>query len=69
MQLPVISRRILRQLRRLGWIATRRRCSRNTDQLRHHQFQAFITAVAGAECNTVIELKPEHHAALPWNFA
>ncbi|WP_231740708.1 hypothetical protein, partial [Pseudomonas lundensis] len=26
-------------------------------------------AVAGAECNTVIELKPEHHAALPWNFA
>ncbi|WP_237149997.1 hypothetical protein, partial [Metapseudomonas otitidis] len=24
-------------------------------------------AVAGAECNTVIELKPEHHAALPWN--
>ena len=21
------------------------------------------TAVAGAECNTVIELKPEHHAA------
>ena len=28
-----------------------------------------ITAVAGAECNTVIELKPEHHAALPWSFA
>ena len=27
------------------------------------------TAVAGAECNTVIELKPEHHAALPWSFA
>ena len=26
-------------------------------------------AVAGAECNTVIELKPEHHAALPWSFA
>ena len=26
-------------------------------------------AVAGAECNTVIELKPEHHAALPWHFA
>ncbi|WP_218244957.1 hypothetical protein, partial [Pseudomonas asiatica] len=25
-------------------------------------------AVAGAECNTVIELKPEHHAALPWHF-
>ncbi|MEH6615971.1 MAG: transposase, partial [Pseudomonas marincola] len=25
-------------------------------------------AVAGAECNTVIELKPEHHAALPWSF-
>ncbi|WP_228386069.1 hypothetical protein, partial [Pseudomonas helleri] len=22
-------------------------------------------AVAGAECNTVIELKPEHHAASP----
>jgi threonine/homoserine/homoserine lactone efflux protein len=29
----------------------------------------IITAVAGAECNTVIELKPEHHAALPWHFA
>jgi DNA-binding transcriptional LysR family regulator len=28
-----------------------------------------IQAVAGAECNTVIELKPEHHAALPWHFA
>jgi len=27
------------------------------------------SAVAGAECNTVIELKPEHHAALPWHFA
>ena len=27
------------------------------------------TAVAGAECNTVIELKPEHHAASPWHFA
>jgi len=26
-------------------------------------------AVAGAECNTVIELKPEHHAASPWHFA
>ncbi|MCB4797182.1 protein rep, partial [Pseudomonas sp. NP21570] len=25
-------------------------------------------AVAGAECNTVIELKPEHHAASPWHF-
>ncbi|MQT78384.1 hypothetical protein, partial [Pseudomonas helleri] len=24
-------------------------------------------AVAGAECNTVIELKPEHHAASPWH--
>ena len=29
----------------------------------------FTLAVAGAECNTVIELKPEHHAALPWHFA
>ena len=29
----------------------------------------IIMAVAGAECNTVIELKPEHHAALPWHFA
>ncbi|NMY66579.1 hypothetical protein HBN77_21415 [Pseudomonas sp. WS 5018] len=29
----------------------------------------FIRAVAGAECNTVIELKPEHHAASPWHFA
>ena len=29
----------------------------------------LISAVAGAECNTVIELKPEHHAALPWHFA
>ncbi|MEH6615133.1 hypothetical protein, partial [Pseudomonas marincola] len=28
----------------------------------------FCPAVAGAECNTVIELKPEHHAALPWSF-
>ncbi|WP_312916339.1 MBL fold metallo-hydrolase [Stutzerimonas kunmingensis] len=26
-------------------------------------------AVAGAERNTVIELKPEHHAASPWHFA
>ena len=38
------------------------------------RMQARITvliswAVAGAECNTVIELKPEHHAALPWSFA
>ena len=24
---------------------------------------AIKVAVAGAECNTVIELKPEHHAA------
>ena len=31
--------------------------------------QTIERAVAGAECNTVIELKPEHHAALPWNFA
>ena len=30
---------------------------------------AIHLAVAGAECNTVIELKPEHHAALPWHFA
>ncbi|MBW6175440.1 hypothetical protein KZ877_09725, partial [Pseudomonas aeruginosa] len=29
---------------------------------------ALNRAVAGAECNTVIELKPEHHAALPWHF-
>ncbi len=29
----------------------------------------YIWAVAGAECNTVIELKPEHHAASPWHFA
>lgn len=28
-----------------------------------------ISAVAGAERNTVIELKPEHHAASPWHFA
>ena len=31
--------------------------------------EVYERAVAGAECNTVIELKPEHHAALPWNFA
>ncbi|MWK60176.1 hypothetical protein GO594_29740, partial [Pseudomonas otitidis] len=30
--------------------------------------KTLVLAVAGAECNTVIELKPEHHAALPWNF-
>ena len=29
----------------------------------------YMWAVAGAECNTVIELKPEHHAASPWHFA
>lgn len=29
----------------------------------------FALAVAGAERNTVIELKPEHHAASPWHFA
>ena len=34
-----------------------------------HREQAEELAVAGAECNTVIELKPEHHAALPWSFA
>ena len=36
----------------------------NFDNLRTYNW-----AVAGAECNTVIELKPEHHAALPWHFA
>ena len=25
--------------------------------------EELLRAVAGAECNTVIELKPEHHAA------
>ncbi|WP_228386092.1 hypothetical protein, partial [Pseudomonas helleri] len=30
-----------------------------------NQYQNW--AVAGAECNTVIELKPEHHAASPWH--
>ena len=34
----------------------------------HRQLQKVLVyfierAVAGAECNTVIELKPEHHAA------
>lgn len=33
------------------------------------EIDSITWAVAGAECNTVIELKPEHHAALPWNFA
>ena len=34
-----------------------------------HRATLNRVAVAGAECNTVIELKPEHHAALPWHFA
>jgi len=38
-------------------------------QHRHAHDAWYPGAVAGAECNTVIELKPEHHAALPWNFA
>ena len=33
------------------------------------QLEIRALAVAGAECNTVIELNPEHHAALPWHFA
>ena len=30
------------------------------------QREAFETAIAGSECNTVIELRLEHHAASPW---
>ena len=32
-------------------------------RLAQEQLEAEAPAVAGAECNTVIELKPEHHAA------
>ena len=37
--------------------------------LRQDAIFRYNLAVAGAECNTVIELKPEHHAASPWHFA
>ena len=37
--------------------------SSSTLEINHAENASLRTAVAGAECNTVIELKPEHHAA------
>ena len=42
----------------------------DSDYESSEEVRDFINlAVAGAERNTVIELKPEHHAASPWHFA
>ncbi|MBG6884102.1 hypothetical protein I5J06_10950 [Pseudomonas aeruginosa] len=51
-------------------VISRARLGRRAGEVSVEVFlSGFSWAVAGAECNTVIELKPEHHAALPWHFA